>query len=57
MNYGAHVGTGAGAGGGLAAYGLQTGSTLMLIFALVLAIITVIGVARRVKRSAATQRP
>ncbi len=57
MPYGAYVGTGAGAGGGMVAYGLHTGSMFMLIFAILLVAATLFGLVRRSRRTAEHERP
>ena len=54
--YGSHVGTG-GAAGTAALLGVQTASTVMLVLAVVMALITAVGIARRVARQGEHQRP
>ncbi len=54
--YGAHVGTG-GAASAAALLGIHTASTVMLVLAVVMALITVVSVGRRAARRGEHQRP
>lgn len=54
--YGAYVGTGVGSGGLMFA-GLHTGSVVMMTLSAVMAAVTAVAVARRVRRREANERP